>query len=103
MLTDAWFWGSIVFEGVDDVDVAAVMAAFGTVEVVARGRLSGAECPDCGRFSERVHDHYHRRLKDLPLAEYGFVIRLVVRHFISGAAACPRRTFAEQFSRLAVP
>ncbi|MFD7611337.1 transposase family protein [Streptomyces sp. NPDC059828] len=79
MQTDASLWDSLVFDGIDDVDVEAVTAAFGTVEVVARGRLSGAECPDCGRFSDRVHDRYHRRLKDLPLAEQGFVIRLMVR------------------------
>ncbi|MFL5997856.1 MAG: transposase family protein [Streptomyces sp.] len=90
MLTGASFLDSIVFDGIDDVDVEAVTAAFGTVEVVARGRLSGAECPDCGRFSDRVHDRYRRRLKDLPLAEQGFVIRLVVRRFICGAADCPR-------------
>ncbi|MFD6879991.1 MULTISPECIES: ISL3 family transposase [unclassified Streptomyces] len=96
-------WDSLVFEGIDDVDVEAVAAAFGTVEVVARGRMAGAECPDCGRFSDRVHDRYQRKLKDLPLAEQGFVIRLTVRRFICRAADCPRRTFAEPFSRLAVP
>ncbi|MCG7205171.1 transposase family protein [Streptomyces arenae] len=61
----------------------------------------GAACPDCGRFSDRVHDRYQRRLKGLPLAELGFVIRLTVRRFICGVADCPRRTFAEPFSRLA--
>ncbi|MFG2472396.1 hypothetical protein ACGFXB_44210 [Streptomyces canus] len=50
-----------------------------------------------------MHDRYRRRLKDLPLTEQGFVIRLVVRRFICGAADCPRRTFAERFSRLAAP
>ncbi|MFJ4776352.1 transposase family protein [Streptomyces sp. NPDC088762] len=58
-----------MFDGIDDVDVEAVTAAFGTVEVVARGRAAEVACPDCGRFSERVHDRYQRRLKDLPLAE----------------------------------
>ncbi|MFF6778978.1 transposase family protein [Streptomyces sp. NPDC012637] len=62
---------------------------------------AAAACPDCGRFSDRVHDRYQRRLKDLPLAEQGFVIRLTVRRFICGSADCPRRTFAEPFSRLA--
>ncbi|MFI7359007.1 ISL3 family transposase [Streptomyces avidinii] len=46
---------------------------------------------------------YQRRLKDLPLAEQGFVIRLTVRRSICGAADCPCRTFAEPFSRLAAP
>ncbi|MFI6150549.1 hypothetical protein [Streptomyces sp. NPDC051109] len=38
MQTDAPFWDSLVFDGIDDVDVEAVTAAFGTVEVVASGR-----------------------------------------------------------------
>ncbi|MFJ5731518.1 transposase family protein [Streptomyces paradoxus] len=101
MQTDAPFWDSLVFEGIDDVDVEAVTAAFGTVEVAARGRAAGAACPDCGRFSDRVHHRYQRRLKDLPLAEQGLVIRLTVRRFIGGSADCQRRTFAEPFSRLA--
>ncbi|MGA5102005.1 transposase family protein [Streptomyces lavendulocolor] len=103
MQTDTLFWGSLVFAGIDEVEVEAAAAAFGTVEVVARGRAAGAACPDCGRFSERVHDRYQRRLRDLPLAEQGFVIRLTVRRFICGSGDCPRRTFAEQFSRLAAP
>ncbi|MFD9270471.1 transposase family protein [Streptomyces goshikiensis] len=96
MQTDAPFWDSLVFSGIDDVDVEAATAAFGAVEVVARGRVAGAKCPECGRFSDRVHDRYHRRLKVLPLAERGFVIRLAVRRSICGAANCPRRTFAER-------
>lgn len=103
MQIDASFWDSLVFDGIDEVEVEAVAAAFGTVEVVARGRAVAATCPDCGRFSDRVHDRYQRRLKDLPLAEQGFVIRLTVRRFICGSADCPRRTFAEPFSRLAAP
>ncbi|MGW2938826.1 ISL3 family transposase [Streptomyces sp. NPDC001156] len=103
MLTNAAFWDSLVFAGIDDLDVEAVTAAFGTVEVVARGRMPGAECPDCGRFSDRVHDRYQRGLKDLPHTEQGFVIRLVVRRFICGVTDCPHRTFAEPFSRLAAP
>ncbi|MFG2235835.1 transposase family protein [Streptomyces sp. NPDC048723] len=103
MQTDAPFWDALVFAGIDDVDAEAVTAAFGMVEVMARGRAASSACPDCGCFSNRIHDRYQRRLKDLPLADQGFVIRLTVRRFICGAADCPRRTFAERFSRLAAP
>lgn len=96
------FWESLVFHPVDDVGVDAVSAAFGTVEVVARGRTDGAACPDCGHYSQRVHDCYQRRLKDLPLGERNVVIKLAVRRFICAAAGCPRRTFAEPF-KLADP
>ncbi|MFI5704820.1 ISL3 family transposase [Streptomyces xanthochromogenes] len=103
MQTDAPFWQSLVFDGIDEVDVEAVTTAFGTVEVVAKGRATGGLCPDCGHFSYRVHDRYQRRLKDLPLAGRGFVIRLTVRRFLCGAADCPRRTFAEPFFQLVAP
>ncbi|MFJ4871426.1 ISL3 family transposase [Streptomyces sp. NPDC088757] len=103
MQTDAPFWDSLVFDGIDEVEVEAVTVTLGTVEVVARGRAAGAACPDCGRFADRVHDRYRRRLKDLPIAEQGLVIRLTVRRSVCGSADCPRRTFAEPFSRLAAP
>ncbi|MFF4818379.1 hypothetical protein ACFY2K_27770 [Kitasatospora sp. NPDC001309] len=45
MQTTASFWDSLVFDGIDDLDVEAVTALFGTVEVVARGR--GAGVPGC--------------------------------------------------------
>lgn len=32
MQTDAPFWDSLVFEGINDVDVEAVTATFGTVK-----------------------------------------------------------------------
>jgi len=97
------FWESLVFDRVDDVGIDAVSAAFGTVEVTARGRVAGAACPDCGHHSRRVHDCYQRRLKDLPLGERVVVIKLTVRRFICGTASCPRRTFAEPFTQLAAP
>lgn len=103
MQTDAPFWDLLVFDGIDDVDVEAVTAAFGTVDVVARGRAAGANCPDCGEFSDRVHDCYQRRLKDLPLGGQSVVILLRVRRFICDAAPCQRRTFAEPFTQLTAP
>ncbi|MGW1675192.1 transposase family protein [Streptomyces sp. NPDC002324] len=103
MQADESFWDSLVFDGIDDVDVEAVTAAFGTVDVMARGRAAGAACPDCGRFSDRAHDSYQRRLKDLPLGGQSVVIRLMVRRFLCGAGACPRRTFAEPFPQLTAP
>ncbi|WP_405691203.1 transposase family protein [Streptomyces sp. NBC_00057] len=100
---DVSFWDSLVFAGIDDVDVEAVTTAFGTADVVARGRATGAACPDCRRFLGRVHDSYQRRLKDLPIGGQSVVIRLTVRRFICGAADCPRRNFAEPFTQLTAP
>ncbi|MGP4052432.1 hypothetical protein [Streptomyces sp. 2A115] len=41
MKVEASFWDSLAFDGIDDVDVEAVTAPFGTVDVVARGRAAG--------------------------------------------------------------
>ncbi|MER5227951.1 ISL3 family transposase [Streptomyces flaveus] len=103
MQADSSLWDSFVFGGIDELDVTVVTVAFGTVDVTAKGRGAGAACPDCGRFSGRVHDSYQRRLKDLPLGGQSVVIRLTVRRFICGAGDCPRRTFAEPFARLTTP
>ncbi|MYY04543.1 MULTISPECIES: transposase family protein [unclassified Streptomyces] len=99
MQTDALFWDSLVFAEISEVEVKAVTVAFGTAEVVARGRAGSAGSPDCGHFSARAHNRYQRGLRDLPLADQGYVIRLTVRRFICGLANCPRRTFTEPFSR----
>jgi hypothetical protein len=61
------FWEATVFHCAEDVIVEAVSTGPGTVEVLARGRAGGAVCPDCGSYSDRVHDTYRRKLKDLPL------------------------------------
>ncbi|WTX01131.1 ISL3 family transposase (plasmid) [Streptomycetaceae bacterium NBC_01309] len=103
MQTYESFWESLVFDSGDDMTVEAVDAVPGAVEVAARGRAGGAECPDCGGFSDRVHDRYQRRLKDLPCGVRSVFIRLTVRRFLCGVAGCPRRTFTEPFSSLAAP
>ncbi|MCJ1676272.1 transposase family protein [Streptomyces sp. APSN-46.1] len=97
------FWTSLVFHSADDVVVDAVSTASDMVDVLARGRSTGAACPDCGAYSHRIHGSYQRRLKDLPLGERAVVIKLTVRRFICGAGGCSRRTFAEPFTRLAAP
>ncbi|MET9913492.1 hypothetical protein ABZZ74_43205 [Streptomyces sp. NPDC006476] len=52
MQADASFRNSLVFDGIDELAVEAVTAAFGTVDVVARSRRAGASCPDCNGFSK---------------------------------------------------
>ncbi|WP_328504773.1 transposase family protein [Streptomyces sp. NBC_00457] len=101
MQADSSFWDSLLFDGIDDVDIEAVNAVFSAVDAVARDRAAGAICPDCGGFSERVHDSYQRKLRDLPLGGQGVVI------CGSGASSAAtrtdsRRTFAEPFAQLTV-
>uniref|UniRef100_A0AAU2K3Y9 ISL3 family transposase n=1 Tax=Streptomyces sp. NBC_00049 TaxID=2903617 RepID=A0AAU2K3Y9_9ACTN len=93
----------MVFHCVGDVGIEAVSTSSGIVEVLARGRAGGAECPDCRSSSDRVHGTYQRRLKDLPLGERCVLIRLTVWRFICGRDGCSCRTFAEPFTQLAGP
>src|SRR5204862_546950 len=67
----------------------------------ARARAGGAACPRCGCWSERVHSGYGRRLADAPVGGRRVGIRLSVRRFFCGSAACPAVTFAEQPGGLA--
>ncbi|MFF1298448.1 MULTISPECIES: transposase family protein [unclassified Streptomyces] len=92
MQADTTFWDSLVLDGIDDVDVEAVTTVFAAVDVTARDRAAGAACPDCGRSSNRVHDSYRRRLRDLPLAGQNVVIHLKVRRLICDTDGCPHRT-----------
>lgn len=104
MQADTSFWDSLVFAGIDNVDVETVTAA------LRHGRRSG-ERGVGGRPRARTADAsraggttpYQRRLKDLPLVGQSVVIPLTVRRFICGGDDCALRTFAEPFARLAVP
>lgn len=57
---------------------------------------SGASCPDCGTWSDRVHASYLRFPADLPSAGQRIVLSLRVRRFLCPGQPCPRRTFVEQ-------
>lgn len=101
MQTDASSWDSLVFGGIDDVDVETVTAAFGTVHVVARGRAAGAACPDRGCFSGGVHDSYQRKSAQTG----GFSARRTERRDPAGDPALHlrRRRLSASYLRRAVP
>ena len=60
-------------------------------------------CPSCETRSDRVHGRYVRRLADLAWQGTPVRLHLQVRRFRCGAAACPRRTFAERLPTFAPP
>ena len=55
-------------------------------------------CPSCGTVSHRVHSHYRRRVRDLPLS--GRIVELVIiaRRFRCEAVLCGRQIFTERFA-----
>jgi transposase len=65
-----------------------------------RCRTTGARCPGCGGWSERVHGSYLRFPADLPVAGRRVVLRLRVRRFTCEEVSCGRRTFVEQATGL---
>ncbi|WP_455354638.1 ISL3 family transposase [Streptomyces sp. SYSU K217416] len=77
----------------------AVMSAEDDGEVFWIGvtrKSAGAECPGCGRWSNRCHGSYLRFPADLPSAGRRVVLRLQVRRFTCADTSCGRQTFVEQ-------
>lgn len=60
-------------------------------------------CLDCGCRSGQVHSRCERHLLDLPSHGRSVHLRLGVRRFRCGNAACPRQTFAEQLGDAVAP
>jgi hypothetical protein len=69
------FWHLLMFDRIDDVDIEAATAVFGTVDILARA-AAGAVRPGCGPFPHRVHDFFPCRLTHLPPGGQNTVILL---------------------------
>jgi transposase len=75
--------------------VEAMEAEPRRLTIMARSARSDAACPDCGQSSRQVHSQYGQQLLDLPAHGRAVTVRVRVRRFRCGAAACPRMTFTE--------
>jgi len=71
-----------------------------TLTITATATAVSAACPTCGIPSVRVHSHYIRSPRDLPISSYTVQLRLHVRRFRCLNASCPRATFAERLPLL---
>src|SRR6266498_2877477 len=69
--------------------------------VEAHTSVPTATCPDCRQPSARIHSHYTRLLRDLPVTQQAVRLLLRVRRFFCMTSSCPRRTFAERLPELA--
>jgi hypothetical protein len=70
------FWDLLMFDRIDDVDIGAATAVFGTVDILAIGPAAGAVRPGCDPFPHRVHDFFPCRLTHLPPGGQNTVILL---------------------------
>ena len=80
------------------VEMTAV--AGDTVRCWVRSRSAGACCPECGTWSEKVHDSYVRRLADAGIGGRRVVLHLRTRLLACPDPECVRGTFAEQLEGL---
>jgi transposase len=71
--------------------------------VIATSSTSTANCPCCDSPATRVHSHYTRTPRDLPLIGYAVRLVLHVRRFRCLNPACPTMTFAERLPGLLAP
>lgn len=53
-------------------------------------------CPDCQQKSSRVHSHYDRTVRDLPVSAFSVVLNLTVRRYFCDNPDCERCTFIER-------
>ena len=60
-------------------------------------------CPRCGVISRRVHSHYHRHPRDVPLSGSTAQMDVSVRRFFCDNVACQATTFGERMPELIAP
>ena len=78
-------------------------AATNEIVVHLSSTQSVAVCPLCHCASHRIHSHYERTLKDLPLAHFTLVILLAVGKFFCLNDRCERRIFSERLPNVVEP
>jgi transposase len=42
----------------------------GTIWINASFKTKRSRCPNCGKYSKKIHDHYTRMISDLPVFQY---------------------------------
>ncbi len=67
-----------------------------TVWIYASIKANRSRCPNCGKFSKKIHDRYIRTISDLPVFQHRTIIRLKIRKFKCGNTRCKRKVFSEQ-------
>jgi transposase len=73
----------------------------GQVVVTARSKTRSAACPRCSCWSNRIHDHYVRRVAERPCLDAQVVIEIEVHRFKCPNSRCTNRTFVERIDALA--
>ena len=67
-----------------------------TIWIHASIKSNRSRCPICGKYSKKIHDHYIRRISDIPVFQNKTIILLRTRKFKCGNHRCNRKVFSEQ-------
>ena len=59
-------------------------------------KTNRSRCPNCGKFSKKIHDHYIRTISELPVFHNRTIILLKTRKFKCMNSRCIRKVFSEQ-------
>lgn len=85
-----------MFSGLSGLVIEDVADERDRILVRARTPDGPADCPDCGRPSQRVHAFCERTLADVPMDTRPVVVAARVRRLVCGNHGCTRQTFREQ-------
>ena len=70
------------------------------IMIFASVKSKRSQCPICGLYSTTVHDHYNRKLSDLPAFQNTTTLVLKTRIFKCKNQKCNRKVFSEQTSHI---
>lgn len=67
-----------------------------TIKIYASFKTKQCRCPNCGKYSNTIHDHYFRTITDLPVFQNKTIIILKTRKFRCKNPKCNKKVFSEQ-------
>ena len=70
------------------------------IYIYVKSKRTEVKCPYCGAIGKRLHSHYVRRFRDLPIQGKKVEIVLDNRKYFCNNPECGHKTFAESFDCL---
>ena len=83
-----------------DLEYANHEIAGDVIYIYVKSNKNEAKCPYCGIVGRRVHSHYERRFRDLPIQGKKVEIVLDNQKYFCHNLDCSHKTFAESFDCL---
>ena len=68
-----------------------------TIAIYVKSKRKEAQCPYCGKVSDKVHSKYIRKLQDLPIQRKKVKLHIERNKYFCKNKECIKGTFAERF------